>query len=179
MLWLTEDEWRSLVPKEIQDGAVIAVPKEIQRRFFSTIGIDYMEGSVNALPVRESTMTLTVVGDSDSGDAQFRLDGYGKMGKPFDAESVSKARTRGCELRVIGRITYDKKGEHFTVFDLAGIGEAWGNKMEYTRREIRVPGDRWAYGVACELVTGNSPYDKIPPYNMLHYGGRTKYFDKP
>jgi hypothetical protein len=38
---------------------MITVPEEIQRRFFSTIGIDYMEGSVNALPLRESTMSIT------------------------------------------------------------------------------------------------------------------------
>jgi|TARA_B110000495_G_C23012487_1_gene599010 hypothetical protein len=40
---------------------MITVPEEIQRRFFSTIGIDYdyMERSVNALPLRESTMRLT------------------------------------------------------------------------------------------------------------------------
>lgn len=176
MLWLTEDEWRSLLPEEIQPGERSAVPEEIQRRFFSTIGIDYMEGSVNALPLRESRMTITVLGESDQSTVQLRLDGYGKMGAPFDAPAAAKARTRGCELRVIGRGVYDVKTQKFTSFDLAGIGEAWGNKMEYTQREIRIPGDRWTYGIACELVTGNSPYDRIPPYNMLHYGGRMNYF---
>ena len=59
---------------------------------------------------------------------------------------------------------------------LAVIGEAWGHKMEYTRREIGTPGPKWKYGIACELVTGTAPDDLIPPYNMLHYGSKMKYF---
>ena len=171
MLWLTEAEWRSLIPKIGATGTEIIVPKEIQRRFFSTIGIDYMEGSVNALPLRESTMTVTF-----EKTGQLRIDGYGKMGKPYTDESKKDPRTRGCELQVSGYIQYDPNLKKITDFNLAGIGEAWGNKMEYTRREIGIPGPRWKYGIACELVTGTAPNDLIPPYNMLHYGGKMKYF---
>ena len=178
MLWLTESEWRSLIPNQVQQGVTVEVSEEIRRRFFSTIGIDYMEGSVNALPVRESTMTITVDGDSESGGTLLRIDGYGKMGKQIDSLSKAEPRTRGCELRIVGRIIYDPMAKKITAFDLAGIGEAWGNKMDYTRREIRIPDARWRYGLACELVTGDSPYDRIPPYNMLHYGGGMKYFVK-
>jgi hypothetical protein len=178
MLWLTEKEWRSLIPAKMTPGTQIEVPEEIRRRLFGTIGIDYMEGSVNALPVRESVMTITVDLDPKSGVKGLRIDGYGKMGKAPDPASKDEPRTRGCDLRVIGRIGYDAKAQKITSFDLAGIGEAWGNKMEYTRREIRIPGTRWTYGIACELVTGDAPYDRIPPYNMLHYGGGMKYFTK-
>jgi hypothetical protein len=34
------------------------------------------------------------------------------------------------------------------------------------------------YGIACELVTGDSPIDRIPPYNLLHYNGAGPYFEK-
>jgi hypothetical protein len=171
MLWLTQAEWRSLIPESSSVGTQITVPKEIQRRFFSTIGIDYMEGSVNALPLRESTMTITI---EEAG--RLRIDGFGAMGKPHGAGAKNDPRSRGCELRVIGRIAYDPKEKNITAFDLAGVGEAWGNKMEYTRREIGIPGLRWKYGIACELVTGSAPEDLIPPYNMLHYGSKMKYF---
>lgn len=60
MLWFTEAEWRSLIPQDSTPGTKIKVPQEVQRRFFSTIGIDYMEGSVKALPLRESAMTIVV-----------------------------------------------------------------------------------------------------------------------
>lgn len=173
MLWLTAAEWRSLIPENSSAGTQIAIPEEIQRRFFSTIGIDYMEGSVNALPLRESTMSITV-----EAAGRLRIDGFGKMGKPHATGSEKEPRTRGCELRVIGRIHYDLKEKRITAFDLAGVGEAWGNKMEYTRREIGIPGLRWQYGIACELVTGTTPApaDLIPPYNLLHYGSKMKYF---
>ena len=171
MLWLTEAEWRSLIPKNGATGTQIIVPKEIQRRFFSTIGIDYMEGSVNALPLRESTMTITL-----EKPGQLRVDGHGKMGRASTDQSQTDPSTRGCELQVVGRIDYDLEQKKITSFDLVGIGEAWGNKMEYTRREIGIPGPRWKYGIACELVTGTAPEDLLPPYNMLHYGGKIKYF---
>ena len=171
MLWLTEAEWHSLLPKKSVVGTQTLVPKEIQRRFFSTIGIDYMEGSVNALPLRKSTMTITV-----EKTGQLRIDGYGKMGKAYTDQSKKSPRTRGCELSVSGRIHYDPEQNKITAFNLIGLGEAWGNKMEYTRREIGIPGPKWQYGIACELVTGNAPDDLIPPYNMLHYGSKMAYF---
>ncbi|MDA7880794.1 hypothetical protein N9A94_00635 [Akkermansiaceae bacterium] len=171
MLWLTEAEWQSLLPKSPTDKTKITVPKEIQRRFFTTIGIDYMEGSVNALPLRESSMTLTL---EESGT--LRLDGYGKMGQAFGPDTETANQSRGCELRVTGTITYDPKEKKITTFNLAGAGRAWGNKMNYTNREITLPTPKWHYGIACELVSAKSPDALIPPYNMIHYGGRMKYF---
>ena len=173
-LWLTEAEWRSLIPANPDAGTLIEVPEEIQRRFFSTIGIDYMEGSVNALPVRESAMTLRVA-KAEKGGHVLWLEGRGEMGKAYTASSKTEPRTRGCELEVIGRIAVNEDGE-ITAFDVTGVGEAWGNKMDYTRREIRIPGDRWGYGIACELVATQTPYDRVPPYNLLHYGGGMQYF---
>jgi len=175
-LWLTEQEWRSLIPDKLEPGVRIQVAKEIQRRFFSTIGIDYMEGSVNALPVEDSKMTLAVEKKLAGAVTVLKLEGYGIMGKAPDESTNSQPRTRGCELRVVGRITYDPAKKKITAFDLAGVGEAWGNKLQNVRREIGLPNERWNYGIACEIVNGTSPYDRIPPYNMFHYGGKIKYF---
>ena len=176
MLWLTEKEWRSLIPKERAANTQLDVPAEIRRRLFSTVGIDYMEGSVNALPPRETKLTLTVDPASTTQQLVLHVSGSGKMGKAQDGSSPNDKRSRGCELEVIGRIVYDPAADKITAFDLAGVGDAWGNKMEYTRREIGLPNLRWKYGIACELVTGDRPIDLIPPYNLLHYGGRMKYF---
>ena len=55
---------------------------------------------------------------------------------------------------------------------------AWGNKMDYVRREITLDDYPWSYGIACELVAGRSPIDLIPPYNLLHYGSAGPYFAK-
>ena len=171
MLWLTESEWQSLIPKTSTGKTKVTVPDEIQRRFFSTLGIDYMEGSVNALPLRESSMALTLVEEGT-----LRLDGYAEMGKAFGPNTQAEGHSRGCKLRVIGMIRYEPKQNKITKFDVAGVGEAWGNKMNYTRREITLPSPKWHYGIACELIPGNKPDQLIPPYNMLHYGGKMKYF---
>ena len=178
MLWLTEDERLSLVPENPKPGDTVEVGAAIQRRFFSTIGIDYMEGSVNSLPTRDSKMTITVEG-VDADGVSLRLDGYGEMGKPYDEKLKGEARTRGCAVRLLGKLHCDGAAR-FDRFDIVGVGKAWGNKMDYTHREMSVEGYPWMYGIACELVTGDSPIDRIPPYNLLHYNGSgTSYFPKP
>ena len=178
MLWLTQKERKSLVPENPQPGDVVEVGDAIRNRFFSTIAIDYMEGSVNSLPVRDSNMKITVekVG-ADS--VSLRLDGYGHMGKPFDKKAKEEARSRGCEIRVLGKLRYDIKKAEFDRFDIVGEGRAWGNKMNYTRRAMSIEGYPWMYGIACELVTGTSPIDRVPPYNLLHYNSSgLPYFAK-
>lgn len=175
MLWLTKQEWQSLLPKDIKVGATLEVAKEIRRRFFSTIGIDYMEGSVNALPPRETKMTITVT-KTQGTTVSLKLTGHGKMGKVFSETEKENPRSRGSSLRVTGNLSYDTRKAAFTRFDIVGIGKAWGNKMEYTRRAISITDYPWMYGIACELVSGNSAIDLIPPYNLLHYGGRVPYF---
>jgi len=175
ILWLTEPEWKSLVPEKLHVGARIEVARVIQQRFFSTIGIDYMEGSVNSLPTRQSRLELTVTDVSDD-VLKMRLDGYARLGRELDAETRGKPNTRGCEARVLGQIEYDRKRGTFTQFNIVGIGEAWGNKMEYIQREIRLDDYPWTYGIACELVTTRTPMDLIPPYNLLHYNSSGPYF---
>ncbi|MFP6691767.1 MAG: hypothetical protein VB875_02020 [Pirellulales bacterium] len=175
MLWLTEAEWNSLIPDDPQTGAKVHVAATITQRFYSTIGIDYMEGSVNSLTPRDTSMTLTV--KSVTSDLiSMRLDGYGRMGKELADGSRQNGRTRGCELRTLGLINYNRKLKKIARFDIVGIGKAWGNKMNYIRREIRGEDYPWMYGIACELVTGDSALDRTPPYNLLHYGSAGPYF---
>jgi len=176
LLWLTEAEWKSMIPENPKVGDRSEVAKAIQKRFYSTIGIDYMEGSVNSLPTRKSTMSVTV----EKVDAQtvvLRLDGHADLGKEFDLELRSKANSRGSELRVLGTVHYDRKKQTITRFDVVGVGKAWGNKMDYTSREIRLGQYPWMYGIAWELVSGDAPQDRIPPYNLLHYNSTGPYFE--
>jgi hypothetical protein len=178
MLWLTRAEWQSLVPDDPKPGDRADVAAAIQRRLLGTIAIDYMEGSVNSLRARETAMTLTVEGVTPEA-IRMRLDGYGKLGKELD-EGLRKApNSRGCEVRLLGFLSYDRRKAAIDRFDVVGLGEAWGNKMEYVQREIRLEAYPWRYGISCELVRGDSPIDSIPPYNMLHYGGREPYFTAP
>jgi hypothetical protein len=175
MLWLTETKWRSLIPDDPKKGDKLIVTAPIRRRFYSTIGIDYMEGSVNSLPSRDTAMTLTVKGATPD-LITMRLEGHGQMGKELSEESRKNGRTRGCELRILGFVNYNRKLRKIVRFDVVGVGQAWGNKMNYIGRAIRGDDYPWMYGIACELVTGDSAIDRIPPYNLLHYGSAGPYF---
>ena len=176
-LWLTLEEHLSLRPKEASVGATVEVPKDIQHRIFSTIGIDYMEGSVNALPTTKSSMTITVQKVTPD-KIHLSLTGKGQMGVPFEEHKRDEARSRGCELTLSGKLTIDRKPGLYERFDLVGIGKAWGNKMNYTKRAIRIAEYPWMYGIACELVQSRKPVDLIPPYNLMHYGSGIPYFAK-
>jgi hypothetical protein len=128
------------------------VAPAVQQRLYSTIGIDYMGGSVDALPPRQAAMALTV-----QRAVVLRLDGSAQLGKELDEKLRPRPNSRGCELRVIGAVHYDRQKQVITRFDVAGVGRAWGNKMNYVRREVRLDQYPWLYGIACELVTGDAP----------------------
>jgi hypothetical protein len=175
LLWLTESEWKALIPASPRVGDRSEIAAAVQKRFYSTIGIDYMEGSVNSLPPRQTAMALTVQ-QADAQVIALRLDGYAILGKELTDSSRAEANSRGCELRVLGEIRYDRTKQVIDRFDVAGVGRAWGNKMDYIHREIRLADYPWMYGIAWELVTGDAPQDRIPPYNLLHYNSTGPYF---
>jgi hypothetical protein len=177
LLWLTEREWQALIPSSPKPssprpGDRSEVALAVQKRFYSTIGIDCMEGSVSALPTRKSTMAL-VVARADGELLVLRLEGHAHLGHELDQAPRSAAQSRGCELRLFGTIHYARKRHAITRFDTVGVGRAWGRRTD----EIRLDHYPWLYGMACELVTGRAPQDLIPPYNLLHYNPTGPYFE--
>ncbi len=177
-LWMTAAEAKSLVPADPAKGAKLEVSAALRKRFFSTLGIDYMEGSVNSLPPRETAMAL-VVEEAGADTILMKIEGGAKLGKEDDEARRSEPRSRGCDVRVLGTAVYDRSKQAFTRFEVVGLGRAWGSKMDYTKRELQPEGHPWLYGIAWELVTTRRPMDVIPPYNMLHYGEGGKYFEGP
>jgi hypothetical protein len=177
MLWLTESEWKSLIPADPKKGDRAEVAAPIRKRLFCTICIDYMEGSVNALLPRETALTLTVETVAPE-SLMLRLDGFAKLGREFDEQLHKEKNSRGSDVRLLGTLTVDRSRNAITRFDIVGLGQAWGNKMEYVRREIRLDTVPWLYGIAVELVETRRPIDLVPPYNMLHYGSGLKYFNE-
>jgi hypothetical protein len=170
-LWLTQPEWKSLIPTNPRPGDRQEVAAPIQKRFYGTIGIDYMEGSVSALPTRTSRMSL-IVEKADDATLVLRLEGYAHLGRASDRKLRPEPKGRGCELRLLGTVRVDRQKQAITRFDAVGVGLAWGRRTA----EIRLDQEPWMYGIACELVTGGAPQDQIPPYNLLHYNPTGPYF---
>jgi hypothetical protein len=134
-----------------------------------------MEGSVDSLPPRQTAMALTVQRVDDR-VVVLRLDGHAQLGKELDERLRSQPNSRGCELRVIGAVHDDCQKRVISRCDVAGVGRTGGNQMHYVRREVRLDQYPWRYGIACALVTGDAPQDRIPPYNLLHYDSAGPYF---
>jgi len=177
-LWLREKEWKALVPADPKPGHKAEVAAPVQKRFYGSMAIDYMEGSVNALAPTSTSMTLTVEKATDE-RIHLRLDGSARLGKEPGDETAKGKNSRGAEVRILGFVEVDRKTGAIDRFDAVGVGRAWGNKMEYVSREAKLDEYPWHYGIACELVKTRTPIDVIPPYNMLHYGGAVQpYFDK-
>jgi hypothetical protein len=116
-------------------------------------------------------MTL-VVEKVDKVVVVLRLEGHAHLGHEPGPNPRAEPGSRGCELRLLGKVHYDRKKGAITRFDAVGVGRAWGRRTN----EIRLDQCPWTYGIACELVTGEAPRDLVPPYNLLHYNPTGPYF---
>jgi hypothetical protein len=192
MLWITEAEWKAMIPQNPVAGSKIPMPASLQRRILLLHAQDYKGNERNpSKRIREGTFTLTVTRASADMIA-LRLDGLALTGADFDDYSKSPLKTgqgsegegkQGADLLFQGALIYDLKKKAFTRFDIVALGDAWG---EFTNR-YRGAGmngkpKNWPIGIAFELVTGDRPVNRVPPlaacpYRAFDYfgsGNRTK-----
>ena len=167
LLWLTKEEKESLIPEQAKKGEQIVVSKEIQRRLFGTLAIDYSEGNAPALKIRDSRLEL-VVTNSDSEKASLTLSGRAELGEPFD-RNPTKSQPRGCQIWVHGRLEVDCESKSIENLRVVGIGQAWGRMWPKAGRVTHLGERFWDYSIVWELASQKRAVDRIPPYNLLHY----------
>lgn len=153
-MWLTEAEWKSLVPANPKKGDQFAVPAALTKRIF-VLHLDpnrlVGEPDRNAI-VRSGELNLTVE-DISPTSVRLRLDGSALL--RVDFETAQKTGQEGEEARLVGFLNYDLQKKSFTRFDIVAIGDTYGllspglGHLTYSR-----PG-RSPYGVAFELVSGS------------------------
>ena len=73
-------------------------------------------------------------------------------------KSCTELSNRGFEVKLSGRLEYDRKAAKWTRIDIAAAGDSWGEGT-FTRNART---GRRPLGVAFELA-GNAPADKVPP----------------
>ncbi len=169
-LWLTEAEWRSLIPNSPEAGARFPVPPKVAERILRFHLVDNTRGEPplwRRNEIRTNDLSLTVESVSPA-EVQLRLDGQAVLATDADLEKAS----RGYQPHLAGVIKYDRKLRRITQFDAVAVGDHWGSGA-FTRRNTRV--GRTPLGVAFELASGESPTDLIPPQaarEVQEYFGR-------
>jgi hypothetical protein len=156
-LWLTEKDWKALLPARAKKGITYAMPAHIARRIFRFHLIDNTRGEPplwTAEQIRSGKMTLTVE-DASAAGVRLRLDGSAVLADDAD---LARAK-RGFDARLLGYIHYDAKAKKIDRFDLVAVGDHWGEGI-FTRGAR--PG-RKPLGVAFALADGKSAADRVPP----------------
>jgi len=164
-LWLTEAEWKSLIPAEPKEGSSFPLPAKIAERICRFHLIDNTRGEPpmwRREDVRSKEFTLTVA-EVTASQIQLRLEGSALLANQADAAKAD----RGFDVRLLGRIEYDREKKGITRFDVAAVGDHWGQGT-YTRGAR--PG-RQPLGVAFELTDGKAGADLVPPQAARDIGG--------
>jgi hypothetical protein len=156
-LWLTEAEWKALIPATPHKGDTVAVPANVVARIARFHLCDNTRGEPPAWQhkeVRAAKLTLTVERVSDSA-VTLRLAGAFLLASDADPGRAQ----RGFDVSLLGRLRYDVKKQRVDAFDAVALGEHWGESA--LTRGAR-PG-RTPLGVAFELARGDAAADQVPP----------------
>jgi hypothetical protein len=176
-LWLTREEWQTLVPNDPSTGQRIAVDPSVTARMarfhLTPQRATTSEGGVVRLDqVREARAELVIEAVSPS-SLEMRLEGLVHWGSDYEEElatSPDGPLAMGYATPLHGRVRFDRSRKAFTRFDLVAPGEVWGRWGDANGKSMPVerPG-RAPFGFAFELASGGSPTDRIPP------GGNSRY----
>lgn len=156
-LWITEAEWKSLVPASPRAGGKVPVPVGLAARIARFHLVDHTRGEPNfwsAEEVRLNQLSLIMEGVGPT-RITFRVEGAVLLTTDAD---FAKAQ-RGFDARVSGWLEFDRERKAFTRFDLVAVGDHWG-RGTYTgpARPGRTP-----LGLAFELTEGKSPAERVAP----------------
>jgi len=175
-LWLTEAEWKSLVPTSPTKGMKHPVPAAIARRIFV---YHLVNSSMSIGPawaadqIRSGELTLTVEEASAAG-VRLRLEGFARL---VDNGDFAKA-IRKAEFSLIGLLNYDAQKKVFDRFDVAALGDyapfigkggSAGAPRGATTPKERTGGGSITLGIAFELASPGSLGYGVAPAG--HYFG--------
>jgi len=156
-LWLTEAEWKALVPANPRAGDRFPLPPKVAERMVRFHLTDNTRGEPTMWrrdDIRAQELTLSVV-EVTPAAVRLRLEGFVRLATSAEAAKAD----RGFDVRLLGHLRYDRARQALDRLDVVAVGDHWG-KGEYTR-DAR-PG-RQPLGIVFELSRGNSAADLVPP----------------
>jgi hypothetical protein len=185
-MWLTEKEWRSLVPqKPVRDATVRVEPAIAMRmaRFHLSPkrALTSEDGIVDRRHVKKAELTL-VVAEETPKRIKLRLTGTVHHGTDFDAAKATTPNgplSFGFETTLDGILEFDRVEQNFDRFDVVAPGEVWGRWGDANGNSqiIERPG-RTPIGFAFELASGDSPTNRLPPGGHGARALRSGYFSE-
>lgn len=173
-VWLTEAEWKSLVPAEPKKDAVFAVPQAISQRIATFHLLDKALGCPGFFWSKAACeMSLAIESVSES-EVRMRLQGEARLGE----------KDGGYPVRFGGFLAYDRTKKQFTRFDLLALGKDGGEQRTPKVRDSSLnisyeapKGSAPLLAVAFELVSGQRELDRVPPYAVMY--GSEKSYNRP
>src|SRR5262245_54996732 len=142
-MWLTEAEWKALIPTDNKKGDKFLLPDALIERMCryhllsnamgSRIGDTWgAVGPAQKRGIRAKEATLTVESVSPA-NICLTLDGFVHLGNAFDPraaqwkEPKDSVKAVGYEARLRGHLTYDRDKGAFTRFDMIALGDMYGD----------------------------------------------------
>ncbi len=176
-MWIKEAEWQSIVRPDPKPGDTYPLLEAVADRMTRAhliLGMAYGEcGICDKRDVRSRSLTLTVT-DVSAELVHLRLEGSAALGADFatadkeDRKGKREGRSvQGFEPIVLGDLTWDRRANAFTRFDVIALGDAYGTPWGDHHFNYR-PG-RYPVGISMELVSGKAPADRVPPRASVVY----------
>lgn len=166
-VWLTAEEWKSLIPANPKVGDTKSLPRELAMRLARFHLVDNTRGEPphwQSDEVRELKFNLTVESVTDE-KLVLAMEGATLLATESDA-ARSK---RGYDVRLRGTIDYHRKAKQIAKWNMVAVGDHWG---EGTYTGGARPG-RTPLGIAFELADGKQEADRVPPQAAREL---TRYF---
>ncbi|MCI0682538.1 MAG: hypothetical protein L0Y71_10575 [Gemmataceae bacterium] len=158
-LWLTADDWKSLVLADPKVGDVHQVPAAIRQRIFRFHLVDgacCLPGFWQPKQVQGGSIQMTVT-EVTPADVSMKIDGWAKLG----------AKDAPTEFTLAGAAGYDRASNKFNRFDVVALSATPCHKDTASGRPMYL-------GIAFQLARPNVPLDIRTPFRIWYddYGQR-------
>ena len=168
-LWITEAEWKSLIPAQVKQGDQRPLSATLAERIVRFHLMDNTRGEPpfwTREQIRANKLTLTAEEVTPT-HITWRLEGTALLATTADAAKAD----RGFDVRLLGHLSFNRSQPACERFEIVAVGDHWGHgTFTPGARPGRAP-----LGVVFELAHGDSAADQVPPQATKDVG---EYFRK-
>jgi hypothetical protein len=173
-LWLTEKEWRSLLPTRAEEGEKYDVPDPIVQRICIRYVISLAnEGGFGGPRAPEQLFAKELhvtVEESSPAMLRLRLAGACRVASARPDDVALGKEAKGDSFQLLGHVTYNPKKKAITRFDLVAYSETGYYDCDSVIK-LATP-----LAVAFQLSPGDSDMERFPPFGFRSKAYFKEYF---